>query len=244
MFEVLSIFLREGIEMVLLLGIIILYLEKTKRHKQIKFAYSGVISAIIVSIITGIILNSFKAKFSALAEAILFFVTALFVLTLIFWFHYGSKHLTHGLSHRMEHAMSKWQNIGIFAFTFLIIFREGAEIALLMITLDTTNAWSVYIEALIGTLIVFFLGYFLIKGTFKINIRKFYKLTTIMLLFIFAELLIHGLFELMESHIINFGSAIFNIFEFLIDGAGRYIFSGILLILLIMLFVNVWTGKK
>ena len=97
--EVLSVILREGIEMVLLLSIILIYLEKTGRKKQLKYVYIGLISAIVSSIAVAAVLKSLETKLSPIAESVMFFVTAVLVLSVIFWFHFGSKHLTKGFSY-------------------------------------------------------------------------------------------------------------------------------------------------
>jgi len=216
-----------------------LYLKKTGKNNLLKYSYAGVITALIASIVTAIILNSIKTEFSKTIEAILFFITALLVLSLMIWFHYGSKHLTRGLGKRIEKSISNWQRTGIFLLTFLIIFREGAEIVLLLMTFENTQKLGAYIEASLGIIIVIIFGYLILKETFKINLNKFFKITTVMLGLIFIELIIHGLLELIEEKIIIVNSSIANIITFLIDGHGNYIFSGSLLILVIILMSDI-----
>ena len=225
--------------MVLLLSIIILYLKKIGRKDLLKYSYSGLIIAIIASVITAIIFNSMKAEFSKTVEAVMFFITALLVLSLIIWFHYGSKHLTKGLGKKIEKSLSGWQRFGIFLLTFLIIFREGAEIILLLVTFENSQKYGAYIEAAIGIIIVIVLAYIIMKGKFNINLKKFFKITSIMLSLVFIELIMHGFLELMEEKIIIVSPIIFETTTFFIDGFGRFIFSGALLLLVIILIWDI-----
>ena len=237
--EVLSVILREGIEMVLLLSIILIYLEKTGRKKQLKYVYIGLISAIVSSIAVAAVLKSLETKLSPIAESVMFFVPAVLVLSVIFWFHFGSKHLTKGFSNKFEKSISSWQDIGIFLFTFLVIFREGVEIVVLILTVNTDNLAGVYIESIIGILLVAVIGYFIIKGSLRIDMKRFFRLTTIMLSIVFVELIMHGLFELVESHIIDLGYTVNGALEYFVDGSGHVLISGLLLVLLVLFLLNV-----
>ena len=74
---------RESLEACLIVGIIFTLLEKNHLTKEIKQLWLGVISALIASVIIGIILNNIKqsignASIDALVESFLMFLTVVF----------------------------------------------------------------------------------------------------------------------------------------------------------------------
>jgi uncharacterized membrane protein len=95
---------------------------------------------------------------------------------------------------------SSW---GVFAFVFLMIFREGVETVLLLaaLRLDTSGILEALGAVLgIGLAVVF--GVSFVRGTIRVNLKQFFRMTTVILMVVVAQLTITGLHELSESQIL------------------------------------------
>jgi uncharacterized membrane protein len=93
--------------------------------------------------------------------------------------------------------------IGLFFFVFLMVLREGAETVLMLagVTLNSTELMS-FLGTLLGVLCAIAFGVMFVKGSIRINLQKFFKVTTAILFLVAAQLVVAGLHELSESGVI------------------------------------------
>ncbi len=92
---------------------------------------------------------------------------------------------------------------GLFIFIFLMVLREGAETVLVLsaVSLNSTELMS-FLGTLLGVLAAIAFGVMFVKGSVRINLQKFFKVTTAILFIVAAQLLISGLHELSETGVI------------------------------------------
>jgi uncharacterized membrane protein len=92
---------------------------------------------------------------------------------------------------------------GLFIFIFLMVLREGAETVLILsaVSLNSSELTS-FLGTLLGVLTAIAFGVMFVKGSVRINLQKFFKVTTAILFLVAAQLLISGLHELSESGVI------------------------------------------
>ena len=97
-------------------------------------------------------------------------------------------------------AGSKW---GLFAFIFLMVFREGIETVAILagVSLNSTELMS-FLGTLSGVALAVVFGVMFVKGSVRIDLRKFFKVTTVILFFVAAQLIISGFHELSESGVL------------------------------------------
>jgi uncharacterized membrane protein len=93
--------------------------------------------------------------------------------------------------------------IGLFFFVFLMVLREGAETVLILsaVSLNSTELMS-FLGTLGGVLAAIAFGVMFVKGSVRINLQKFFRITTAILFLVAAQLVIAGLHELSESGVI------------------------------------------
>jgi uncharacterized membrane protein len=93
--------------------------------------------------------------------------------------------------------------IGLFFFVFLMVLREGAETVLILsaVSLNSSELMS-FLGTLLGVLSAIAFGVMFVKGSVRINLQKFFKVTTAILFLVAAQLIIAGLHELSESGVI------------------------------------------
>src|SRR5204862_900771 len=89
---------------------------------------------------------------------------------------------------------------GLFLFVFLMVLREGVETVLILgaVTLNSTELLS-FLGTLLGVLVAIAFGVMFVKGSVRINLQKFFRITTVILFFVAAQLVISGLHELSEN---------------------------------------------
>ncbi len=245
MFETLTITLREGIEAALVIGIILAYLGKTNKQALKKYVYAGIIAAVAGSIATAIVIQMLKIEWSDFMGGLMYFITAFFLATMLIWMHRTSKHIRQDIEQSMESALSKWQALGVLVLTFFMIYREGAEIVLFLSTTISKTNPLVALEAIVGFALAVLFGYLFIKGSLKMNLGRFFKITGVMLAIIIFQLIIGGIHEWSEVGVITLSQTSMSIVGPLVKDSASIVFTGIMLGFLVLLFVMVpWKQIK
>jgi high-affinity iron transporter len=94
--------------------------------------------------------------------------------------------------------------LGVFAFTLLMITREGMETALLMGTLlfqPGMQSVTLIVGATLGTLAAAVVAWLWSRYGHRVNLALFFQVTAVFLLVFVAQLLIYGFHELTEANI-------------------------------------------
>tara|TARA_B110000438_G_C15820488_1_gene654196 strand:+ start:4927 stop:5841 length:915 start_codon:yes stop_codon:yes gene_type:complete len=192
---------RESLEACLIVGIIFTLLEKNNLIKEIRQLWLGVVSALVASILIGIILNRIKlsignASIDALVESLLMFLTAGLLWYVIFWL---SKHVSdrNELEAETQKAMntSGW---GVFLVVFFAILREGFETAIFLISSFSILGSFSYTGFITGMLLAILIGYFMVIQGRRINLKKFFQATTLLLVIFASGMVAYGTHEAEE----------------------------------------------
>lgn len=204
MLAALLISLRESLEAALIVGIVISYLKKIGYLDRQRYAWLGVLAALAGSVGLAFGLQRLGVELEGQAEQIFEGATmflAVIVLTwMIFWMRYQAWSLKYGLEREVRQATLSGQNWGLFSLTFVAVFREGVETALFLSAAVFANGGiTILIGALIGLVIAVVLGLILYASTARLNIRRFFDVTSIFLLLFAAGLLAHGVHEFQEA---------------------------------------------
>ena len=202
MLQAFIVTLREGVEAALIIGITLAYLNKIQRPDLRKLVYAALISAFVASIGVAILLSRFQFN-EDLFEGWVMLAAAFFVVTMIVFMMRTGKKLKGQIEERLGSLAGRGSQIGVFLFVFLMVLREGAETVLLLsaVRLDSSALLS-FLGTLSGVLAAVLFGVMFVKGTVRINLQKFFRVTTVMLFFVAAQLLVTGLHELSESGVL------------------------------------------
>ena len=89
---------------------------------------------------------------------------------------------------------------GLFVFIFLMVLREGAETVLILagVTLNSSALMS-FLGTFLGLIAAIAFGVVFVKGSVRINLQKFFRVTTAIMFLVAAQLVISGLHELSET---------------------------------------------
>jgi len=194
--------LREGVEASLVVGIILVYLSRTARSHLVRFVWSGVSLATALSLAVAIALEHWNINQDGF-EGLLLLVAAVFVLSMIIWMNRVARHLRKDIEQKIDSyaeragAAAGW---GIFLFVFLMVLREGVELALILRAVElSSDGLQTWIGTILGLAAAIAVGLFFFKGTIKIPLHRFFSVTTVILWLVAAQLAITGLHEISEA---------------------------------------------
>ncbi len=206
MLQTFIIVLREGVEASLVIAIVLSYLRKTGRADFLPTVYKALAAAIIASFATAWGLGKLGIGEDAFGGWALL-VSAAFVFSMVIWMNRHGKTMKAEIENRLQEAPSENASLkaqfGIFAFVFLMIFREGVETVLLLmaVRLDTAGLMQ-WAGALAGAGLAALFGVSFVRGTIRVNLRQFFQMTTVIMMVVVVQLAITGLHELSESGVL------------------------------------------
>lgn len=202
MIEALVITLREGVEAALIIGITLAYLNKIGRAELRKYVYSGLFAAIVGSIGAAIVVSRLNLN-TDIVEGWVMLVAAVFVVTMIVFMMKTGRRMKGEIESKVGSLTSKGSQFGLFLFVFLMVLREGVETVLILaaVSLNTTELLN-FLGTLIGIGLAVAFGVMFVRGTVKVNLQKFFKVTTVILFFVAFQLVISGLHELSENGVL------------------------------------------
>ena len=199
--------LREGLEAALILGIVLSVLRRVGRGEQERMVWLGAGSAALLSLVFGVGFYSLGISFEGRAEEIfegLAMLLAAGVLTwMIFWMDRQGRAIQTELEQDVRQAASGGGRWAIFSLAFLAVFREGIELALFLTAATfSSTALAVLTGALLGLGAAVAAGWLLFRTTARLDVRAFFRVTSILLIFFAAGLVAYGVHELNEAGVI------------------------------------------
>src|SRR5205807_8526985 len=202
MLEAFIITLREGVEAALIVGITLAYLAKIGRPELRKSVFAALAAAFLGSIGVAIIIS--RTHFNQdIFDGWIMLAAAFFVVTMIIFMMRTGRKLKGQIEGKVGLLAGEGSWIGLFFFVFLMVLREGVETVLILsaVTLNTSELLS-FIGTLLGVAAAVLFGVMFVKGSVRINLQKFFRITTVILFFIAAQLTISGLHELSENGVL------------------------------------------
>ena len=204
MLQAFVITLREGLEAFLIVAISFAYLKKTRRARLIPAVNWGIVASVALSIGAGVLLA--QAANKALWEGTLALVAALLVATLTVHMWRAGKRMKKDIEGHLAVSSAKTGAaafFGVFAFTLLMITREGMETALLMnALLFQVGSMVILTGAVAGTFVAAFIAWLWSRYGHRVNLVRFFQVTAVFLLVFVLQLLIYGFHELTEANVL------------------------------------------
>jgi len=194
---------RESLEAALLVVIIATYLKKLGKANLNRYLYIGTGAAIVASIILALIVQVIYGGLSGIAAETFegaASLTATAVLTyMVFWMAKNAQKIKGELQQKIDIAITKGQLFGITTLAFVAVFREGLETVLFLTATFFLDAAGAMIGILMGFVVVIVLTMLLMKSIYKLDVRKFFKYTSVILTIFAAGLAGYGVHELIEA---------------------------------------------
>ena len=202
MLQAFIVTLREGVEAALIVGITLAYLAKIGRPELRKPVFAALISAFVGSIGIAILLSRTHWN-QDIFEGWIMLIAAFFVITMIIFMMKTGRALKGQIEGKVGLLAGRNAAFGLFLFVFLMVLREGVETVLILgaVSLNSTELLS-FLGTLSGVIVAIVFGVMFVKGSVRVNLQKFFRVTTVILFFVAAQLIISGLHELSENGVL------------------------------------------
>jgi high-affinity iron transporter len=202
MLQVFIVTLREGIEAALIVGIALAYLAKIGRADLRRSVYAALAAAFLGSIGFAALLSRTRWN-QDIFEGWIMLAAAFFVVTMIVFMMKTGRKLKGQIESKVGLLAGRNARLGLFLFVFLMVLREGVETVLILgaVSLNSTELLSL-LGTLLGVGVAILFGVMFVKGSVRINLQKFFRITTVILFFVAAQLIITGLHELSENGVL------------------------------------------
>lgn len=198
--------LREGLEASLIVSILIAYLVKSDRRREIRFVWWGVAAAIalvvaVFAVIT-IVFDQLSFKAQEIVGGTMSIIAVVMVTWMIFWMRRTARHL----KRELESSMSKALELGPLALAtvaFLTVGREGLETsAIVWATIIGSTTSGPFVGSILGILVAVALGWLIYRGALRINLSVFFTVTGALLIIVAAGVLAYGIYDLQEARVL------------------------------------------
>jgi FTR1 family protein len=202
MLQTLIITLREGVEAALVVAIAVAYLRKIGRRDLLPTVNRAFASAVIASVAFAWLLSRLGLGEDAY-EGWTLLVSAIFVFSMVLWMNRHARGMKTEIETQLQQRSGVASRWGIFLFVFLMVFREGVETVLMLwaVKFDTSGVLDIA-GVVLGLGLAVLFGVSFVRGTFRIDLRHFFRMTTVILMVIVVQLAVTGLHELSESQVL------------------------------------------
>jgi high-affinity iron transporter len=195
--------LREGLEAALIIGIVLSILRKMGRETLNSTVWIGVVSAVLVSLLTAVVLNWIGAEFEGQGEQMFEGFTMLLaagVLTwMVFWMRKQSTSLKQKIETGVRQAAGGQGQRALFLLAFLAVVREGIELALFLLAARlTSDPLQEFLGAGLGLALAALIGWSVFATSRKLSLSRFFQSTNILLALFAAGLVGLGIHEFNE----------------------------------------------
>ncbi|PIT86536.1 MAG: high-affinity iron transporter [Candidatus Magasanikbacteria bacterium CG10_big_fil_rev_8_21_14_0_10_43_6] len=205
MIAALIITLRETLEATLVTSIVFGYLKKTKQEQYKKYVWAGIVSAIMVSLLGAwvftAIAGGFQGRSEELFEGVTMLVGAALLTTMILWM-LRQKGRIGALKERISSTVDNAKRAELFGLVFFSVLREGIETVIFLNAVLIASEGHAVLGGALGIGIALLLGYALYKESLKLNIKKFFAISGVILILFAAGLVAHGIHEFQEAGVI------------------------------------------
>jgi len=181
---------------------VLAFLSRTNRIGLSRYAWYGVEGAVVASVTVGGAILVFYGNLSESNQVLFEGLAALLavgVLTsMIYWMAVKGRYIKKQVEHRIEIAAAGGTVLAVAGLTFVLVFREGLETVLFVTPFLVIDVAATLAGAAAGLAFALGLAYAIFRVGVKLDLRKFFYFTSILLVLLAAGLLGYGIHELIE----------------------------------------------
>ncbi len=244
MIEAAGITLREAIEAILVIFIMAAYLEKTGEADKKRYVYAGALVAVLLSIALAVGLSAMGIDpENELAEGVLFIAAGLLVASLVVWMWGKAKTIKQEVEAKVAAAAG---GTALALVAFVMVFREGVETVIFLqsLLLAGASALENLLGAIFGIALALGFGVVFLRGTARINLPRFFRVTSAILAVLVVKLIASGFHEFFEVGLLPSNEALLAFVGFFArDSTGALIILVMLLALVGMVIYDIATSR-
>ncbi|MFQ5907412.1 MAG: FTR1 family protein [Thermoplasmata archaeon] len=193
---------REVLEASLLTAIILSYLVMTGRAGMKRYAWYGISVALAVSLLLGVFIFLLYGGLSEanriLFEGVAALIAVAVLTSMIFWMALQARTMKSRIQGRVEAAATRGAILGVAAVTFILVFREGLETVLFLTPFMVMEVSETILGVVLGVGAGLALAYAVFRFGIRLDLRKFFFFTSVLLILLAGGLFGYAIHELME----------------------------------------------
>ncbi|MFC4766925.1 FTR1 family iron permease [Effusibacillus consociatus] len=208
--QALLITFREALEALLIVGIITSYLKRVNRPEFTIYVWLGAGLAVAASfgaaLLFQVVLTGFAVMGSEMYLKIsIMFISALLLTQMVFWMAQQSRDMKGQVQGKLDQFITAGNVFGMVMHSFLVVLREGVETVFFFAAITggdigkALQGWG----AVTGIVLAAVVSYFFFKGTMRIPLQTFFRVTGAFIILIAAGLLVQGVSMLQDLNIIG-----------------------------------------
>ncbi len=206
------IFLREGIEASMIVAILLAYLKQIGQRRHFRDLYIGVAAAFAIDGAGGIaayllIKHYSGSNVQAYFETATYLIAAGSLTFMTLWMQRHARTMAKQLRARSDVALSRGSRVGMAFLAFQAVWREGLEtmvFTLAILFASTSQAPTpgrghlLLLGALLGIVVALVLAFAIYRLGAKINLKWFFRILGVTLMFFAAGLLANAIENLQQ----------------------------------------------
>lgn len=210
MLQTLLISFREGLEALLIVAIAALYLRRTGREALVGAIRAGVITALVLSAVLGVVLSRIGAM-SPAWEGLMAWIAAAAVISCTVHMMRMGRHMKAHIDGHLGQASAKAGSAGwwgVFAFAVFMVGREGVETATMIASLAVNGDLAhMAVGGLIGFAAAAWIAWLWTRHGHKVNLGRFFQVTAVFMLVFSVQLVVYGFHEFTEGALLPIDNA-------------------------------------
>ncbi len=195
---------REFFEIFLLIGIMLAYLTRTNNKTYRGAVWIGIVIASVASLAAAwgfsFVRESFQAN-EALFEGVTLLLASLLVTWLIIWM-FKQRNVAKQVEKELKSKIDIGTEAGVALFSFIAVFREGIELVIFLEGISISSGSLNLFSAFLGFALAAGLALLIFKSIVSLNLKKFFTVTSILLILLAGGLVSQGVHELEEAHVL------------------------------------------
>ena len=191
---------REALEAILIVGVILTYLKKIEQIKWNKWVWVGVVLALFASYGVALLFQTVLTGFATMGSQNylkigIMLVSSVLLSHMVLFMSRQSRELQGKIENKISTILSVGGAMNMIVHSFLVVVREGVETVFFFAAItggdiqQALQSWG----ALIGLILAFLVGYMFFKGTRRIQLTTFFRITSVFLMMIAGGLLVQAI---------------------------------------------------
>ncbi|HYH93190.1 MAG TPA: iron uptake transporter permease EfeU [Candidatus Saccharimonadales bacterium] len=209
--------LREGLEAALIVGIIAAYLVKIGRRDALPKIWLGVGAAVVLSIAAGVVVVATVGRLPLVVQETIEGAAAIIAVTvltwMLFWMRRQGRAMKGELEAGVEAALEVGSTRALVGLAFVAVIREGLETVLFLLAIGASagDIVPLLIASLAGLAVAVAIGWAIFALGIRIDLRRFFTLTGVVLIFVSAGLVAFAIGEFTEAGLLPATPVVFDI---------------------------------
>ncbi len=212
---------REVLEAALIASITLAFLLRTGRRDLQRHLWWGILIAIASSLAVGasivVAVGDMDEAAMTLFEGAAALLAVAVLTSMVLWMALKGPRMREEVQRKAARAVARNTTLGLVAFGFVIVFREGLETVLFLTPLGSEDPSGTVVGAVVGGLAAVAISFAIFRMGARIDLKRFFYMTSVLLVLLAGGLAGYGVHELIEhqeevgSDVGWFGSTAFDL---------------------------------